>query len=117
MVAFLRSAGQAPSSSGSVSSRTLANNVLALANDSADEDDDVDDGARRRSRRQANKSNRKRSKDPEDVATWNPYADIDPRYARRSCQKKNLYVSFRDLGWQVIRILFSICIILLVLGV
>lgn len=33
--------------------------------------------------------------------TWNPYADYDTRgHRRRTCQKRTLYVSFRDLGWQ-----------------
>ncbi|CAG2165999.1 unnamed protein product [Oppiella nova] len=32
---------------------------------------------------------------------WNPYLNPNDRYASgRSCQKRTLYVSFRDLGWQ-----------------
>ncbi|XP_054156534.1 bone morphogenetic protein 7-like [Oppia nitens] len=32
---------------------------------------------------------------------WNPYLNPSDRYASgRSCQKRTLYVSFRDLGWQ-----------------
>ncbi|RWS13376.1 putative TGF-beta ligand glass bottom boat protein-like protein [Dinothrombium tinctorium] len=36
-----------------------------------------------------------------DQDQWNPYLNPKDRYsAGRSCQKKTLYVSFRDLGWQ-----------------
>lgn len=38
----------------------------------------------------------------DDDESWNPYSSPYDRYSggSRSCQKKTLYVSFRDLGWQ-----------------
>ncbi|XP_046443321.1 bone morphogenetic protein 7-like isoform X2 [Daphnia pulex] len=65
-----------------------------------DEDFENDEVPKRSSRirRQTPNNNKKRSKDNEEFGGWNPYADA--RLSRRSCQKKNLYVSFRDLGWQ-----------------
>ncbi|RWS28487.1 putative TGF-beta ligand glass bottom boat protein-like protein [Leptotrombidium deliense] len=35
-----------------------------------------------------------------DSDAWNPYLNAKDRFSGRSCQKKTLYVSFRDLGWQ-----------------
>lgn len=64
-----------------------------------EEEESVRDLIRRRVRRQA--ANRKKGKGSDDSSGWNPL-DLDARLSRRSCQKKNLYVSFRDLGWQVI---------------
>lgn len=68
--------------------------------DNEDEDDNEVSKRSNRIRRQTPNNNRKRSKDSEEFGGWNPYADLDARLSRRSCQKKNLYVSFRDLGWQ-----------------
>merc|ERR1712071_687533 len=79
-------------------------NSFIKENDGRDEDgddeEDEDEDLRKvsRTRRQARK-NRKRSKDSDDYVSWNPYTDARLS-TRRSCQKKNLYVSFRDLGWQ-----------------
>jgi len=37
----------------------------------------------------------------DDDDSWNPYENPAHRYVNgRSCQRKTLYVSFRDLGWQ-----------------
>ena len=38
----------------------------------------------------------------DDDESWNPYTSHSDSYTSsvRSCQKKTLYVSFRDLGWQ-----------------
>lgn len=38
----------------------------------------------------------------DDDESWNPYTSHSDRYTSsiRSCQKKTLYVSFKDLGWQ-----------------
>lgn len=37
----------------------------------------------------------------DDDESWNPYSSTLDRYSGgKSCQKKTLYVSFRDLGWQ-----------------
>lgn len=34
-------------------------------------------------------------------SNYNPYLNSETRYAStRSCQKRNLYVSFKELGWQ-----------------
>jgi len=74
-----------------------------VGNSHEEEDEDEDEDIVRSSRvRRQTRKNRKRSKDiNEDYGSWNPYTDLDARLSRRSCQKKNLYVSFRDLGWQV----------------
>lgn len=73
-----------------------------VGNSHEEEDEDEDEDIVRSSRvRRQTRKNRKRSKDiNEDYGSWNPYTDLDARLSRRSCQKKNLYVSFRDLGWQ-----------------
>ncbi|KAK2720943.1 protein 60A-like [Artemia franciscana] len=55
--------------------------------------------------KRAAKKQEKKTKDnrsyPDEVSRYNPYAyDYNRRFVKKSCQKKNLYVNFRDLGWQ-----------------
>lgn len=108
MVAFLRAqTGHAAASAGASAASADADVEDDDADDAADakdagaEDEDEDEAPRHvgRFRRQA--GNRKRGgKDPDEMTgSWNPYADFNAKL-RKSCQKKNLYVSFKDLGWE-----------------